>query len=249
MRNTHGARFCNTPLSGAALLHGGCHSFEDWGIVPKQPLHVPAAKDATPSVTIRGAVNETTLRLTGLTGGDPVFATIKDSWEFMVRRQHHWVILRDKIVNYLQGKEIRVVLDDDRAHFYRGSVSVNDFAPTEGRSKLTLDYEFEPYKYELATSLEPWLWSPFRFPDGVIRDYKSMTVNGTLALKVIGSPMPVVPTFISTGTVSVTFAGVTTPLTAGVRTAIPSVVIREGTQTITFTGSGTVSVDYRGGRL
>lgn len=251
-RNTHGARFCTEALSGIALLNGGFHSFEDWDLVPTKPLSVKPAQDATPTVKIDGAVDRPTLRLTGLTGGDPVFADCNGSWEFMVRRQSHWPILRDKMVNYLQGRDVRVVLDDDRAHFYFGTVSVDEWEPGDGRSAVRMQYNFRPYKLEISSTVEPWPWSPFRFPDGVIRkpeNYVAIAVSGTVTLDLIGSSMPVVPTFISTGTVSVTFGGVTTALTAGVRTAIPSIVIRNRTYSLTFTGSGTVTVEYRGGRL
>lgn len=55
---------------------------------------------------------------------------------------------------------------------------------------MTLKFECDPYKYELTATDEDWLWDPFDFEEGVIKEYGNQNVDGTLVLTVIGSPMP-----------------------------------------------------------
>lgn len=67
-----------------------------------------------------------------------------------------------------------------------------------------------------------------------------------------GSRKPIVPTFIvdsdDGGGLQVTFEGTAYSLPDGSSRA-PELVIREGEHELIFAGNGTVSVDYRGGRL
>ena len=88
--------------------------------------------------------------------------------------------------------------------------------------------QVDPYKYETFSSVEPWLWDPFSFRFGVIRNYGRLTytgaldaehsiaVNGAKVLTAIGSPMPTTPVFYAISSdgngISVSYKGTTYPL-------------------------------------
>ena len=104
------------------------------------------------------------------------------------------------------------------------------------------------YKYEIYDSSGNWLWDPFSFVDGIIRNYGNLEVNGTLELQVIGSAMSIVPEITASTVMTVEYNGETYELFSGLN-YLPDLEITEGEHIMTFTGNGTVSVLYRGGSL
>lgn len=168
------------------------------------------------------------------------------SWEFYVKNHTiRWDALLHKIANRLHGRKVAVVLEDDPGYYYVGRLEVDKLSSAP---KISISYNFEPYKYEITGSTDDWLWDPFSFEAGVIREYGELTVDGALTLTVAGSARPVVPTITASAAMTVTFDGVTYNLAAGAN-RIPQIRIGEDEQVITFTGTGTVSVDFRGGWL
>ena len=115
-------------------------------------------------------------------------------------------------------------------------------------SKLVLSGDVEPYKYELCSSLEDWLWDPFNFNNGIIRNYKDLEVNGTRTLVIRGRRKKVIPVFECSTAMTVSFEGMDYNLPAG-RSKVFDIYLGEGDNELVFTGNGTVSVDYRGGML
>ncbi len=106
----------------------------------------------------------------------------------------------------------------------------------------------EPYKYELFSSLEDWLWDSFDFETGVIREYKDLVVNGSLTVDVPGTRKEVLPTITASAAMQVEWKGIRYDLLAGVN-KIYAISIPEGDQKLIFYGNGTISIDYRGGIL
>lgn len=275
----HGATFAPAAMAGEEILNEGKNAFLDWGLVPIKPLTVAMPEDTTPTVTIPGAIYVPELRLTGATGGRPTFGMRSGSWEFRPRRGGLWARRFSDIANYLNGREIKAVLDDEKGYYYVGTVTAKTWDIGDMVSAVSMDYRFRPYKYELTDSLHPWYWDPFSFVDGVIRDYRQMIVSGARSLTVYGREMPVVPDFYpaTNGTgLTVTYKGAVYQLYAtkngtiydGVNPGLTGYTVQAGVsydpntgrftvatidivgeQTLTFGGSGTVSVDYRGGRL
>ena len=107
----------------------------------------------------------------------------------------------------------------------------------------------KPYKKELADSTaEDWLWDTFLFEDGIIREYGNIVVNGVYTLNVIGREQILVPIIYSTTAMTVTYKNKTYNLASG-KNYIYSIIIRPGDNLLVFKGSGTISVEYRGGKL
>jgi len=75
-----------------------------------------------------------------------------------------------------------------------------------------------------------------------------MVVDGTLTIELIGLIQPIVPTFTTSEAMQVTWNGRTFPLPEGF-SVIHDIEVREGVNIFTFTGNGTVSLEYRGGSL
>lgn len=164
------------------------------------------------------------------------------------RNYYNWAGIMSQLSNYLHGKKRKIVLDWDNGFYYLGRGSCKYEKDNRVYSGVTLTFQCDPYKYDLTASDEDWLWDPFSFEGGVIREYGHLAVNGMLALTVIGSCMPVVPKIFVSADMTVEFEGITYQLRAG-ENYLPDIEIKEGEQFILFRGTGTVTISYRGGSL
>ena len=159
-----------------------------------------------------------------------------------------WHARYSAIANYLHGKKRKVILDTDAGFYYIDRLSINEEKTDYFMSQIVISGTFEPYKYELQSSLEDWLWDPFSFEDGIIREYRNLTVNGSLAVIIPGREMLTVPVIQSSTVMSVSNMGKSYEVKAG-SNKIYGIKLGPGDNILTFTGNGTVSIDYRGGSL
>lgn len=164
------------------------------------------------------------------------------------RSYERWTSFTSQIGNYLHGKKRKFILDWDSGYYYVGRCKCVFDKDNRVYSEIELVFDCEPYKYEFTASDEDWLWDPLDFETGVIREYGNLNVNGSLLLTAMGSPMPVIPKITVSSAMTVTFNGTVYNLKTGTN-YFPDIEIRDGDNTMLFTGNGTVSVSYRGGSL
>lgn len=234
-----------------SITFGDRNTWDDWHLIPStRPLFNPPDVK-THIVDIPGANGQ--IDLTESLTGYPLYENRTGSIEFYVANGYEdWAVLYSKIMNYLHGKRMRATLEDDRYFYYEGRFEVNKWTSDKWWSKITIDYDVYPYKKEPNTSIEPWLWDPFDFEQGIIRDYNALVVDGTLELEILGREEYVVPEIIVDSDdgsgMTVKVGSTTYELSDGVNVN-PNIVVGETNVTLTFTGNGTVSVNYQGGSL
>lgn len=234
-----------------SITFGDKNTWNDWHLIPStRPLFNPPDVK-THIVDIPGANGQ--IDLTESLTGYPLYENRTGSIEFYVANGYEdWAVLYSKIMNYLHGKRMRATLEDDRYFYYEGRFEVNKWTSDKWWSKITIDYDVYPYKKEPNTSVEPWLWDPFDFEQGIIRDYNELVVDGTLQLTIDGREEYIVPEITvdsDDGSGMTVKVGTTTyELVDGVNVN-PNIVVGETSVTLTFTGNGTVSVNYQGGSL
>lgn len=151
-----------------------------------------------------------------------------------------------KLANYLHGKNMKVIFNKDQGYYWNGRITIASAEPKVYGSTITIIATVDPYKYETQSSLEPWLWDTFSFEDGIIRNYYNITVPGSLTI--VGRRKRVCPKFICSGAMTVTYLGNTYKLVTG-ENIVPDIFLGEGSHVLTFGGTGTVDVDYRGASL
>ena len=178
-----------TPASGTAK-----DTWKDWRIVPTtRPVVNPPEANIIMDM-IPGATEA--LDTSEAVGNMVTYGIREGSWEFQVINKTLWSTVYSTIMNFLQGKLMKVTLTDDPGYYYTGRCQVNQWQSEPDASRITIDYKLNPYKYSVQSSEEDWKWDPFSFIDGVIRSgYRSITVDGTQALVVAGTAMPVSPTY------------------------------------------------------
>ena len=108
--------------------------------------------------------------------------------------------------------------------------------------------DVQPFKMERYTAAENWLWDPFPFENGIVRGYSGISISGSLSVDVTGSDMPIVPEITCSAAMTVEVGGKTFELTEGVNKNY-DIILGSGTNVMKFTGTGTVSIDFRGGVL
>ena len=167
----------------------GRNTWKTWHLVPNtRPLANPPGVK-TNYVDLPGAngsIDATTVLTTW-----PVYNNRGMSQEFYVMNEYYgtgsgtngarsWDELYTNIMEYCHGRNMKVILLDDRSYYYFGRVGVNTWKSEKDWSKIVLDFNLEPFKYELFSSTEDWLWDPFKFEGGIIRnpsDYKNVTIS------------------------------------------------------------------------
>lgn len=151
-----------------------------------------------------------------------------------------------ELSNSIHGRKLKIVFNKDSGYYWEGRVKVTGSDPKFYGSTITIEATVDPYKYETQSSLEPWLWDSFSFEDGIIRDYFDIAVPGSITI--VGRRKRVCPKFICSGAMTVTYLGNVYNLAAG-ENIVGDIFIGEGSHVLTFGGTGTVDVDYRGASL
>ena len=150
----------------------------------------------------------------------------------------------------IQGADgtLDIILDTDPSFYYIGRLTIDVEKTDRINGKLVMSGEVDPYKYEVASSLEDWLWDDFNFETDIIREYGNIKVSGKYELNIYGRRKRVIPVIECDTPMQVTYNGATYDLPKG-KSKVFDIWLSEGDNLLTFTGNGTVSVDYRGGSL
>lgn len=159
-----------------------------------------------------------------------------------------WPEVFSEILRNFHGREGKLIFDDDPMYYYAGRMTVSEYSRARTLGTFTISVNADPYKYELTASDEDWLWDSFSFEKGVIRDYKELEVNGSLSLNVPGTQRWVIPEITVSTAMTVSYGGKDYELKQGTN-KIYDIVIKEGENVLMFTGTGTVTISYRGGIL
>lgn len=225
------------------------NSWKDWFLIPATAPVVAAPTERTSYVTVPGRSGS--WDLSQAVAGRPVFDDREGSWEFYVDNGHFaWQTVYSTVMAALQGRRMRVILEDDPSYYYEGAVWVDKPSREKNFSKITLKYRLAPYKKEITDSTQDWVWDSFNFETDVVREYEGIVVDGSYTLNIRGTSQPVYPSIILvSGSLNLqVLRGQTEIYNAAVASGTSQPVLLElGLYQFIFTGTGTVSVVYRGG--
>ena len=260
-----------------SVTFGDKNTWDDWHLVPtsRPVFSPPAQKVKTLDIPGGDSVIDLSTALTGY----PVFQNRTGSFEFIIPNgfepweagtieKMHWNEVYSDIMDYLHGQTLRAVLEDDPEYFYEGRFTVKDWKSQKDWSRITISYDVGPYKWAVLSSIDNWLWDPFNFQNGVIRPmlFKNIAVGTDVMTRKLEAFLfgraPVCPKFFVTSTenrgVHIRFVNpqlgldITKLLPDG-SSQIPEFMFF-GNMGATIelwcdSGTGTVSVDFRQGRL
>lgn len=173
-----------------SVTFGSMNSFSDWHLVPdgRPVIAMPEPKLTTVEVPGANGVLDLSEALTKY----PTYNNRDGSIKFHVLNDKEpWNKHYQRIANYLHGKRMEMVLEDDPSYYYYGRYKVAWTSSNNGTwANVDINYTLDPYKYNIQTSLQedPNL-------------YENITVSGTTIQKNLSNDrtvgeVPVVPEFI-----------------------------------------------------
>ena len=176
-----------------SMTIGEKHTFRDFGLIP---VSRPVINPPPPNLSFLEVPGMNgSLDLSETVCGAITYADRTGSFEFYVRNGRNWVNVYAEIMSYLHGKRLTVTLDDDPAHFYVGRISVNQWKSNKNNSFLTLDYQLEPFKYEV-TDITSVPWAVNCAADGLGWQVAGAMIDvPTLCTIPLEGDMPSVPVF------------------------------------------------------
>lgn len=228
---------------------GSINTWDDWHIVPASRPLIAAPRVKTSYISLPGG--DGSLDLTEVLAGRPTYERRSGSWEFIVMNDYgDWATRYSDIMAYLQGKQYRIVLDDDPAYYYFGRLSVNEWRSEPNWSRIVINYNVDPYKRSVDGFGDKWLWDPFNFETDTIQDYHKLIVNGTLELDFVNDGTSNIRPVISASvnSISLTFNETTYSLDRGPN-VIDGLAFPPGTSHLVFSGNGEISIESSGGQL
>lgn len=226
------------------------NTWDDWHLIPSSRPVVNPPEVKTYYVDIAGANGS--IDLTESLTGYPLYKNRTGSWEFYVANDYwSWDVAYSTIMNYLHGRTKKIVLEDDPSFYYEGRLSVNEWQSNKVCSTIVIDYDVYPYKRDVNSYTDDWLWDPFDFEVGIINEFSNIQLSGSLTIVLINREEPIVPTITISGTesnVNLEFEGETYSLVPGKNTN-PYVLLKPGENTLKFTGNATLNITFTGGSL
>lgn len=189
---------------------GDKNTWTDWHLIPSsRPLVVPAQPKYTFTDIpgMNGSLDTTESLLNYVT-----YKNREGSWEFFVEndKEETWAELLSIIAMDTAGQRLKVVLNDDPNWYYMGRVFVNNWASEQIASKITLNYNLEPFKYSNYSTLGDWLWDPFNFKKDNCYNWTNIQVTGKKTLSFYwpgGAVNPAIKVSGTTAGMDFTFSG------------------------------------------
>ncbi len=159
-----------------------------------------------------------------------------------------WSAKFSELQNMLNGQKLKLIFDDDIAFYYEGRLSVNEWDSEGSVGKIVITAICDPYKYDVQSSAAEWVWDTFDFETGVINEGGNIVVDGTATIDIIARRKKSYPIITASTAMTVSYDGETFDLAKG-ENKIYDILFSEGINELTFTGTGTVTIDYVGGSL
>jgi phage-related protein len=207
---------------------GNYHSYDDFHLIlNSKKIEAPTPK--TESIDIPGGDGK--LDFTEFFG-EVKFTNRKLTFEFScIMPPSLFLTIFSEVQQAIHGKKLRITLDDDEDFYYVGRVTVSAWKTEKSIGKITVEADCEPYKYRQNVTVVA----------------KAITDSGTISLT--NSKKSVVPRISTTGPVTLAWTGGSASLSTGNDKIIEDLVLREGTTTITVTGTASVMFKYQEGEL
>lgn len=223
------------------------HTARDWGL-KLLSYHIPMPEPKEKNVDVAGTHG--VLDLTEADG--TVYYNRREGIEIIFDLEdgsaQKWLTKESEISAAMHGQKMQMILDDQPDYYYMVRLSLDSTKSDPVLSQFVLTGSAEPFKYDVTTSAEDWLWDPFNFRTGVIRVLKDIKITASnKSVKVAGGGISTAPIFqVKTAShLKVTFGGKSYPLTVG-RNRIPEIRVGKTDVTLNFTGTGELTIDYRG---
>ena len=212
------------------IKFGDYHSYDDFHLIlASKEIGAPSVK--TRKIEIEGADGD--LDLTDFFG-EPKYENVTHKFTFSTMEQLMQFLNQFSIIkNALHGKKMRIILDDDPTFFYVGRLHVSSFTYEKGIGTVSIEADCEPYKYKLAKTVV------------------SKAVSGTQTITLTNSRKRAVPeiSIETAGSLNIVYQQSNIwDLGSGSYT-LPELELVHGENSVTVTGTGTITFTWQEGSL
>lgn len=206
----------------------GEHEQEEFGLLPKQVIiSPPEVKTYLVSVPGRSGSLDFT---EAFTDGQPAYYDRQITMTmYCFAGDEQLPDMERACRNALHGRKMNIMLDCDPEYYYRGRLSV-DWVSEDNIDIATITATCDPYKYKLSPTV------------------REFDVSGSLSVTLPNDRMPVVPTVTTDAEMTIVFGESTIVFEAGTRKA-PALLLLEGANHMTLTGTGHIKFEYQEGAL
>ena len=206
---------------------GEKHSFNDWGTrLSTMSITLPLPK--TNYVDVPG--RDGPLDLTEVFGQVNYYNrdfTIELT-KLDIARQ--WESLITEISNYVHGKKLKITFDKDSDYYYYARCTVDRLSTSAMLGIITIYCTADPYRYKQEQT--------------VVEE----TIDTTGTITLTNDRMPSIPTITVDAEMTLTWGDYEVTLSAGEHKLL-DLVLEEGDNTISVSGTGTITFTYQEGAL
>ena len=212
------------------IKFGNLHSYDAFQLIlASKTIGTPSPK--TETIDIPGG--DGVLDLTEFFG-ETKYGNRKLSFEFSsVVIPSDFMNLFSMVQDALHGKRMQIILDDDPQWYYTGRISVSEWKADRNIGKLVVDCDCDPYKYQISPTVI------------------TKTISGSQTINLENSRKRVVPEVkvTSASGLTITFGSGSVWTLASGSYLLPELELVEGNNTVTVSGTGTITFTYTQGKL
>lgn len=211
------------------ITFGKKHTYDDWGLIlVSKNIGMPQPK--TLSVDVEGM--DGSIDMSEALNGEIKFGNRSLSFEFTMTSEYDdFYELVSEISNYLHGRKLRIIIDEDDDYYYLGRCVINEWASNKRIGKIVIQCDCDPYKYQLKETAI------------------TAKISGRTYVKVYGNRMTVSPKiYCSNDSISLILGNESVALDQG-ENEVLDLFIYEGNNTLVFEGDGNIKLTFHGGEL
>lgn len=217
-------------MSGIKI--GNRHSADDFGMFMTDfSVSPPEPRTSYVDVPFRDGLLDFSTALTGgivryqnrtVTASFVTKDTAEDGW----RERYH------SFINAFHGRKEKLIFDYDPDYYYLGRITCDASKDDQLIGAASITADCDPYKYKLSPTV------------------REFDVSGSEGLDIIlqNDRMPTAPTVTTDAEITVEFGENTIAFEAGTRKA-PTLLLLEGANHMTLTGTGHIKFEYQEGAL
>lgn len=175
----------------AMIGYGGHHTWDDWEAY-WTGVTIGAPDVETYYVNVPGRMGN--IDMSEALTGAPVYKDREvDIGLTYPGSGAYWHEEYSDIMEQLHGVAGQLILDSDPGYYYDGRSAVSSERLDSTAASFTISSECNPFKWEINDSLGDWLWDPWNFIDGVIREYGRLPspANESVSFTIEGSSLTV----------------------------------------------------------
>lgn len=222
------------------------HSYHDFGLILTQKnISFPEVQSVYVSVPGRDGPIDLSEALTGSVKFNERTISLQF---FSIAPAQKWADQYATLLNKWLGVRTHIIFDDDSNYYWNGRIEKIQQDQDGSHMRYSVEIKADPYKMDLYSSTEDWIWDTFDFDNGVANEGKDISVSGEKVIYLYAGRKRAYPIITASVEMKLIFRQKSYVIPKGT-TSMYEIVLDQGDNELLFQGSGTITLEYRGGSL